>query len=80
MDEDNADNYQKYLAYLISQTKSRGNGKYYNQHINKCREQAAAKYPIGSKDAKSSVFGFGVALWFIFIVIAVIAGLSKHHR
>lgn len=79
MEEDNEDNYRKYLATLISQTNSRGGTKYYNKHVNHCRAQAAARYPKGSSSASGSDGSFGVAIAIIAIVIAVIVAISKHH-
>jgi hypothetical protein len=49
--EDNEENYRSFLAYLLSQTKSRGNTRYYNKFAGKCRDRAALMFPRGSKMA-----------------------------
>lgn len=54
-DEDPSDNeerYQQHLAYLISRTKSRGGTRYFNQYVNRCREEAAAMFPKGAAAAR----------------------------
>ena len=51
---DTEENYRMYLAYLASQTKSKGNSRYYNKFLNKCRDQAAAAFPNGAKQANKS--------------------------
>lgn len=48
---DNEDLYQAHLAALISRTKSRGHGRYFNKFVNKCRDEAAAAYPKGAAEA-----------------------------
>lgn len=50
--EDTEEQYRLYLAQLISRTKSRGNTRYFNQFVNRCREEAAAAYPLGAAAAK----------------------------
>lgn len=54
MPHDNEENYRAYLAQLISQTKSRGNTRYFNQFVNRCREKAKQAFPIGAKAAAKS--------------------------
>ncbi|RZZ81957.1 hypothetical protein EAT51_07870 [Pseudoxanthomonas winnipegensis] len=49
--EDNEQNYRQHLAYLISRTKSRGHGRYFNKFVNKCRAEAAAAFPKGAAAA-----------------------------
>lgn len=79
MEEDTEENYRKYLAGLIGQTNSRGGTRYYNKHVNRCREQAAARYPKGSSSAGGGDRSFGMAIAIIAIVIAVMVAISKHH-
>ena len=67
--DDNEELYRQHLAYLISQTKSRGNGRYYNQFVNKCRDEAAIAYPKGAavaqkKDMKAGGFLGAIAAIF----------------
>jgi hypothetical protein len=54
MSDDNEENYRAYLAHLISQTKSRGHGRYFNQFVNRCRDKAKQEFPIGAKAAAKS--------------------------
>jgi hypothetical protein len=75
--EDTEENYRKYLANLISQTKSRGGTRYYNQYVNKCREQAAERFPLGSKSARSDSGPWAMAILIIAITISVLLALSK---
>lgn len=49
--EDTEEQYRQYLAQLISRTKSRGNTRYFNQYVNRCRAEAAAAYPKGAAAA-----------------------------
>ncbi len=51
-DEDTEEKYRQHLAYLISRTKSRGHSRYFNQYVNRCREQAAIAYPKGAAAAR----------------------------
>lgn len=61
-DEDNLENYRKYLASLMSRTRSRGYGRYYNKFASRCRAEAAAKYPKGAAaDSKKFAGWFGLA-------------------
>lgn len=52
--EDNEQNYRDFLAHLLSQTKSRGNTRYYNKFAAKCKDQAALIFPEGAKMAAKS--------------------------
>lgn len=49
--EDTEEQYRLHLAQLISRTKSRGNTRYFNQYVNRCRQEAAAAYPVGAAAA-----------------------------
>lgn len=49
--EDTEEQYRLHLAKLISRTKSRGNTRYFNQYVNRCRAEAAIAYPNGSAAA-----------------------------
>ena len=50
--EDTEENYRAHLAKLISRTRSRGHSRYFNDFVNRCREQAAIDYPKGAAAAK----------------------------
>jgi hypothetical protein len=49
--EDTEEEYRRHLAALISRTKSRAHGRYFNQFVRKCQAQAAAAYPKGAATA-----------------------------
>lgn len=49
--EDTEEQYRQHLAQLIGRTKSRGNTRYFNQYVNRCRAEAAAAYPKGAAAA-----------------------------
>ena len=49
--DDTEEMYRQHLAHLISRTKSRGNGRYFNQYVNRCRREATVAYPKGSAAA-----------------------------
>ena len=49
--EDTEEQYRQHLAQLIGRTKSRGNTRYFNQYVNRCRAEAAATYPKGAAAA-----------------------------
>jgi hypothetical protein len=71
-DEDCEDGYRQHLAYLISRTKSRGNTRYFNQYVNRCRDQAAIAYPKGSAAARKKDMAAGgilaaIAAFFSFL-------------
>ena len=57
--EDTEENYRQHLAYLISRTKSRGGTRYFNQYVNRCKDEAAAIYPKGAKAAKKKDMAAG---------------------
>ena len=57
--EDTEENYRQHLAYLISRTKSRGNTRYFNQYVNKCRDQAALAFPKGAAAARKKDLAAG---------------------
>lgn len=59
MNEDTEERYRQHLAYLISRTKSRGNGRYFNQFVNKCRDEAALAYPKGAAAARKKDMATG---------------------
>jgi hypothetical protein len=48
---DTEENYRMYLAFLLSETKSRGNTRYYNKFAAKCKNEAVMYFPIGSAQA-----------------------------
>jgi len=50
-DEDSEDKYRQYLSQLISRTKSRGSGRYFNQYVKRCRREASLRYPKGAEIA-----------------------------
>jgi hypothetical protein len=58
-DEDTEDRYRQHLAYLISRTKSRGGTKYFNQFMNRCRDEAAVAYPKGAAAARKKDMAVG---------------------
>jgi len=57
--EDTEETYRQHLAYLISRTKSRGNGRYFNQYVNRCRREATAAYPKGAAAAAKKDMAVG---------------------
>jgi hypothetical protein len=68
-EDDTEERYRQHLAYLISRTKSRGNTRYFNQFVNRCRDEAAAKYPKGATAARkkdTAAVGFLGALGALF--------------
>jgi hypothetical protein len=78
-EEDTAEAYRQHLAFLISQTKSRGGTRYFNQHVNRCREKAALRYPKGCAEASRKDGSFGMAIVVIAVFIAILVALAKHH-
>jgi hypothetical protein len=58
-DEDTEERYRQHLAHLISRTKSRGNTKYFNQYVNRCRDEAAVAYPKGAASARKKDMATG---------------------
>lgn len=52
--DDNEENYRNFLAYMINQTKSRGNTRYFRQHVKRCKDRAALIFPIGAAEAAKS--------------------------
>ena len=50
-EKDSEERYRQHLAYLISRTKSNGASRYFNQYVNRCREEAAVTYPKGAAAA-----------------------------
>lgn len=50
--EDTEERYHQHVAYLISRSKSRGGTGYFNQFVNRCRDEAAAAYPRGAAAAR----------------------------
>lgn len=78
-EEDTAEAYRQHLAYLISQTRSRGGTRYFRQHVNRCREKAALRFPKGCAEANRKDNSFGMAIVVIAIIISVMLGLAKHH-
>ncbi len=64
-DDDTAEAYQQYLAHLINNPHPKMSTRHWGRHVNRCREQAAARYPIGSKAAKSGDFGWLVLVAFV---------------
>ena len=50
--EDSEEGYRQHLARLISRTKSRGNTRYFNQYVNRCRDEAALAFPKGAAAAR----------------------------
>lgn len=67
-DEDTEERYRQHLALLISRTKSRGGTRYFNQFVNRCRDEAAAAYPKGAAAARKKDAAVGG-------VLGVLAGL-----
>lgn len=70
-DEDTEERYRQHLAYLISRTKSRGRSRYFNQFVNRCRDEAAAAYPKGAaaahkKDMRTGGLLFALGALFSF--------------
>ncbi len=59
MQEDTEEQYRQHLAYLISRTKSRGGTRYFNQYVNRCRDEAAAAYPKGAAAARKKDMATG---------------------
>ncbi len=50
--EDTEEKYRQHLPFLISRTKSRGGTRYFNQFVNRCRDEAATAYPKGAAAAR----------------------------
>lgn len=69
--EDNEENYRQHLAYLISRTKSRGGTRYFNQFVNRCRDEAAMAYPKGAKAAKKKDMAAGGFLGALAAIFAI---------
>ncbi|MBQ0958588.1 hypothetical protein KAK06_06410 [Ideonella sp. 4Y11] len=71
-DEDTEERYRQHLAALISRTKSRGGTRYFNQYVNRCRDEAAIAYPKGAAAARKKdtaaggILGALAALFSIF--------------
>lgn len=57
--EDTEERYRQHLAILISRTKSRGGTRYFNQFVNRCRDEAAAAYPKGAAAARKKDMAAG---------------------
>lgn len=57
--EDTEEKYRQHLAYFISRNKSRGNTRYFNQYVNKCRDQAALAFPKGAAAARKKDMAAG---------------------
>lgn len=58
-EEDTEERYRQHLASLISRTKSRGGTRYFNQYVNRCRDEAAAAYPKGAATARKKDMAAG---------------------
>jgi hypothetical protein len=58
-DEDTEERYRQHLAQLISRTKSRGNTRYFNQYVNRCRDEAALAFPKGAAAARKKDIAAG---------------------
>lgn len=65
-DADTEERYRQHLSYLINRTKSRGHSRYFNQYVNRCREEAAAAYPKGAAAARKKDIAAGGLLAVIF--------------
>ena len=52
LEQDNEDRYRQHLAHLIHRSKSRGGTRYFNQYVNRCKEEAAARFPKGAAAAR----------------------------
>jgi hypothetical protein len=57
--EDTEERYRQHLAQLISRTKSRGGTRYFNQYVNRCRDEAAVTYPNGAAAARKKDMATG---------------------
>lgn len=64
-DQDTEERYREHLAHLISRTKSRGNTRYFNQFVSRCREEAATAYPKGAAAARKKDLAAGGLLGMI---------------
>lgn len=60
--EDTEEHYRKHLAFLLSRTRSRGRGRYYNQFVKRCRAEAAIAYPGGAAAARKKDQAIGGVL------------------
>lgn len=69
--EDTEEQYRQHLALLISRTKSRGNTRYFNQYVNRCRAEAAAAYPKGAAAAHKRDSGQAGFLGVIAAIFAI---------
>lgn len=69
--EDTEEQYRQHLAQLISRTKSRGNTRYFNQYVNRCRAEAAAAYPKGAAAAHKRDTGQAGILGAIAAIFAI---------
>jgi hypothetical protein len=58
-EDDTEDRYRQHLSSLISRTKSRGNTRYFNQYVNRCRTEAAVAFPKGAAAAKKKDMATG---------------------
>jgi hypothetical protein len=61
-EEDTEERYRVHLAFLISRTKSRGGTRYFNQFVNRCRDEAAAAFPKGAAAARKKDMAVGGVL------------------
>jgi hypothetical protein len=70
---DNEQLYRAYVAELISRSKSKGNTRYFNQFVNKCRDDAALLYPKGAAEVnkkQAQLSGWAAVIAFVFSFFA----------
>jgi hypothetical protein len=58
-EDDTEERYRQHLSYLISRTKSRGNTRYFNQYVDRCRDEAAVAYSKGAAAARKKDMAAG---------------------
>jgi hypothetical protein len=59
MQEDTEERYRQHLGNLISRTKSRGSGRYFNKYVSKCRYEASIAFPKGAAIARKKDIATG---------------------
>ena len=69
--DDTEENYRQHLAALIGRTKSRGHSRYFNQYVNRCRQEAAVAFPRGAAAAKKKDMAVGGILGALAAVFSI---------
>jgi hypothetical protein len=71
MQEDTEEQYRQHLAALISRTKSRGGTRYFNQFVNRCRDEAAIAFPKGAAAARKKDMAVGGFLGILAAIFSI---------